>query len=123
MVGVPEILSKDVAIYGEPLFAQHVAQVLGLGLVEPPINWLPQLPDSWRGRDVQLMKLAEARQVATRSFIKPADEKCFDARIYSNGSELPAPGPLPEALPVLVQEVVQWVTEFRCFVPCDLDGR
>jgi hypothetical protein len=60
--------------------------------------------------------LAEARKTTTRSFIKPADEKCFDARIYSSGADLPAPGPLPEDLPVLAQEVVEWTTEFRCFV-------
>jgi hypothetical protein len=113
---VPEISSKDVAVYGEPLFAHHVAQSLGLQLLEPPIDWLPKLPHRWLCRDVRLMTLAEARKTTTRSFIKPADEKCFDARIYSSGAELPAPGPLPEDLPVLVQEVVEWATEFRCFV-------
>jgi hypothetical protein len=80
------------------------------------IDWLPKLPHRWRRRDVQLATLAEARKTTTRSFIKPADEKCFDARIYSSGAELPAPGALPDDLPVLVQEVVEWTTEFRCFV-------
>jgi hypothetical protein len=113
---VPEMSSKDVAVYGEPLFAHHVAQTLGLQLLEPPIDWLPKLPHHWRSRDVQLATLAEARKTTTRSFIKPADEKCFDARVCSSGSDLPPPGPLPEDLPVLVQEVVEWTTEFRCFV-------
>jgi hypothetical protein len=113
---VPEISPKDVAVYGEPLFAHHVAQSLGLQLLEPPIDWLPKLPHRWRGRDVQLTTLADARKTTTSSFIKPADEKCFDARIYSSGAELPPPGPLPEDLPVLVQEVVEWTTEFRCLV-------
>jgi hypothetical protein len=113
---VPEISSKDVTVYGEPLFAHHVAQSLGLQLLEPPIDWLPKLPQRWRCRDVRLMTLAEARKTTTRSFIKPADEKCFDARVYSTGAQLPAPGPLREDLPVLVQEIVQWTTEFRCFV-------
>ena len=113
---VPEISSKDVFVYGEPLFARHVAQTLGLHLLEPPIDWLPNLPRHWRCRDVQLTSLAEARKTGARSFIKPADEKCFDARVYSSGADLPAPGPLPEDLPVLVQEIVEWTTEFRCFV-------
>jgi len=113
---VPEISPQDVAVYDEPLFAQHVAQTLRLRLQEPAVDWLPKLPHRWRGRDVLLATLAEARKVATRSFIKPAEEKCFEARIYSSGAELPAPGPLPEDLPVLVQEVVDWATEFRCFV-------
>jgi ATP-grasp domain, R2K clade family 2 len=113
---VPDISSSDVAVYGEPLFAHHVAQTLGLQLLEPSIDWLLKLPHRWRCRDVQLTTLAEARKTTTRSFIKPADEKCFDARVYSSGADLPPPGPLPEELPVLVQEVIEWITEFRCFV-------
>ena len=70
----------------------------------------------WRGRDVRLMTLAEARMVTGRSFIKPAEEKCFEARVYGSGAELPGPGALPESLAVLVQEVVSWSSEFRCFV-------
>jgi hypothetical protein len=80
------------------------------------VDWLSKLPARWRGRDVRLTTLAEARKVPNRAFIKPAEEKCFDAKVYSSGSELPLPGPLPEELPVLVQEVVEWKVEFRCFV-------
>jgi hypothetical protein len=112
----PEISPNDVVVYGEPLFAEHVAQTLGLRLQRPAVDWLPKLPHRWRGREVQLMTLAEARKVSTRSFIKPAEEKCFEARVYSSGAELPPPGPLPEGLAVLVQEVVDWTSEFRCFV-------
>ena len=113
---VPDVSPVDVTVYGEPLFARHVAQTLKLRLTEPSVDWLPKLPDRWRGREVRLTTLAEARCETTRQFIKPADEKCFDARIYSSGAELPPPGPLPEDLPVLVQEVVDWQSEFRCFV-------
>jgi len=113
---VPSIGAKNVAVYGEPLFAHHVAQTLGLKLQEPSVDWLPKLAAKWRGRDVRLLTLGEARNVSGRAFIKPADEKCFDAKVYSKGSELPAVGPLPEDLPVLVQEVVEWKIEFRCFV-------
>jgi len=113
---VPTIEAKNVAIYGEPLFAHHVAQTLGLKLQEPPLDWLPKLSANWRGRDVRLTTLAEARKTSTRAFIKPADGKCFDAKVYSSGADLPAPGPLPEDLAVLVQGVVKWTIEFRCFV-------
>jgi len=51
---VPEIETKDVAVYGEPLFASHVAQTLHLQLQEPPIDWLPKLEPQWRGREVRL---------------------------------------------------------------------
>ena len=113
---VPPIETKDLAVYGEPLFAHLVAQTLRLKLQEPPLDWLPRLPAKWRGRDVRLTTLADARSVSTDAFIKPADEKCFDAKVYSSGAGLPAPGQLPEDLPVLIQEVVEWTIEFRCFV-------
>lgn len=113
---VPAVAAAEAAVYGEPLFAKHVAQTLGLKLSEPQVDWLPLLNPKWRGREVWLMTLADARKVAERAFIKPADEKCFEARVYTNGSELPSPGTLPEDLSVLVQEVVEWSLEFRCFV-------
>jgi len=113
---VPTMDTNDLAVYGEPLFARHVAQSLGLELQEPPVDWLSKLSPKWRVRDVRLMTLAEARRVTTKAFMKPADEKCLYAKVYSNGTELPGPGPLPEDLPVLVQGVVEWKTEFRCFV-------
>jgi len=112
---VSALEGTDLAIYGEPLFAHHVAQTLGRKLEEPPLDFLPKLPAKWRGRDVRLSTLAEARKISTRAFIKPADEKCFDAKIYWSGAELPPLGVLPGDLPVLVQAVVQWDLEFRCF--------
>jgi hypothetical protein len=113
---VPTTDKNDLAVYGEPLFARHVAQSLGLELQEPSLDWLPKLAPKWRIRDVRLTTLAEARNITAKVFIKPADEKCFDAKVYSSGTELPGLGPLPEDLPVLVQEVVEWKIEFRCFV-------
>src|SRR2546425_11087939 len=70
---VPTIEAKDLAVYGEPLFAQHVAQTLALKLQEPPLDWLPKLPAKWRARDVRITTLGEARKTSTRAFIKPAD--------------------------------------------------
>jgi hypothetical protein len=113
---VPPVEPSEAAVYGEPLFAQHVAQTLGLNLMEPPVDWLPHLNPKWRGRDVRLMALSEVKQVTERVFIKPAVEKNFEARVYSSGAELPGRGILPEDLPVLVQEIVEWSLEFRCFV-------
>jgi len=113
---VPAISPEGVAVYGEPLFAHHVAQTLGLKLQEPSLDWLPKLAPIWRGRDVRLTTLAEARNTSVRAFIKPADEKCFDAKVYSSGAELPAPGPLPPNLAVLMQEIVEWKVEYRCFI-------
>lgn len=113
---VPELPPSDVAVYGESLFGKHVATTLGFRLLEPPLDWLPQLPAKYCGRNVYLTTLADARTITHRCFLKPADEKCFDARVYEHGGQLPAVGLLPEALPVLVQDIVEWTVEYRCFI-------
>jgi hypothetical protein len=113
---VPDVSAASVAIYGEPLIAHYIAQKLNLKLIEPPVDWLPKIPQRWRGRDIRLASLAEARELQRRAFIKPAEDKCFEARIYESGNELPTPPVLPADLPVLVQEVVHWRVEYRCFV-------
>lgn len=114
---VPEVSTSDVAVYGEPLFAQHVTQTLGLKLLEPSVDWLARLGQRWAGRKVRLCSLRKAREVTECSFIKPAEDKCFDARVYSSGKDLPSTDVLPASLPVLVQDIVDWESEFRCFVP------
>src|SRR6266480_4592686 len=69
---VPPISAQDVAVYGEPLMASLVAQTLNLRFLAPPLDWLPHLPKRWRGRNVQLTTLADARAVRESAFIKPA---------------------------------------------------
>ena len=61
---VPEVNPRDAVIYAEPLLAAHIANTLGVELIEPPIDWLPTLPERWRKRSVQLttMKNALLRQ-------------------------------------------------------------
>jgi hypothetical protein len=55
---VPEELrGKDVALYGEPLFAAVVADELGIALLEPPFDWLPKLTIEHRKREVRLATL------------------------------------------------------------------
>lgn len=112
----PEWLrDADPVLYGEPLFAAVVADSLELALIEPPFHWLTTVPSEWLRRDVRFITLAEARKEG-HAFIKPADDKCFTARVYDSGSELPDSGVLPDATPVLVSEPVAWSVEFRCFV-------
>jgi hypothetical protein len=118
---VPEHLREcDVALYGESLFAAVVAEELGVALLEPPFHWLDGLPEKYRRRKVNFTTLAEARQHSEQAFIKPADDKCFPARVYESGDELPKSDVLSDSTPVLISEVVRWEVEFRCFV---LEGK
>ncbi len=113
---VPVTDAADVAVYAEPLLATHIAQTLGLELLEPPIDWLPSIPALWRKRSVLLATINEARAGTEPRFVKSAGGKEFDARVYASGQDLPRGQMIGDSLPVLIQEVVHWEVEYRCFV-------
>lgn len=105
-----------VAIYGEPLFVEVIADALGLELCRPDLDWLARLPEPHRRREVRFTSLGAARRLDRPRFIKPADDKAFAARVYPTGAELPHYPGLEDDLPVLVAEPVHFELEARCFV-------
>lgn len=113
---VPAVDPADVAVYAEPLLATHIARTLNLELLEPAIDWLSSLPEHWRKRSVFLNTMEKARAVLEPRFIKSAAGKEFDARIYSSGKDLPCGEMIADSLTVLVQEIVQFDVEYRCFI-------
>jgi len=113
---VPQVDAAEIAIYGEPLLATHIAQTLSLELLGPTNNWLPTIPECWRKRSVRLATMAEARDCSGPRFIKSASGKEFDARVYDSGRDLPRGEMINDSLPVLIQEVVHWDVEYRCFI-------
>lgn len=115
-----ELRGLQVVIYGESLWANHIAEQLGVHLFQPPLDFLARLPQEQVGRKIEFGTLAAARQKTFPLFVKPAGDKAFEARVYGSPSELPASDFWPEELPVLTSEVVQWEVEYRCFV---LDGK
>jgi len=110
------LAGEDVVLYGEPLFAAVVAEPLGLALLGPPPDWLAHLPEELRQREVRYTTLGEARRLDRPTFVKPAEDKCFSAKVYQAGTELPTIDVLPETTPVLTAEPVEWSVEWRCFV-------
>ncbi len=121
---VPESFSlaplQHAAIYGESLWANFVAEQLGLRLYEPPLDWLAKLPAQFVGRRVEFGTLLEAREKSFPRFVKPAGEKSFEARVYASAEELPPDTDQQESVWVLTSEVVSWEVEYRFYV---LDGR
>ena len=107
------------AVYGEPFFARDVAASMSMGLLEPPFSWLTTLPLDLTNRAIRFTTLSDGRKLTSPSFVKPADDKCFDAQVYQTGDELPGDDHLDGSAPILISEVVNWLSEFRCFV---LDG-
>ncbi len=112
---VPEELRSiaDPVLYLEGLFGQTLAAQFGLRLLEPPLDWLPNLPVEFRQRQVSLSTLGACREIVEPAFIKPPNDKSFTARVYT-GAELPLE--YDDDTPVLVAEVVTWQKEFRCFI-------
>jgi hypothetical protein len=114
---IPSGLSqRDPVLYGEPLFADVVAGALGVALLQAPFDWLPTLLARYRSREVAYTTLDVARHHVGPAFIKPADDKCFAARVYERGAELPDATILPDDTPVLISEPAAWQLEYRCFV-------
>lgn len=77
-----EEVPEEAAIYGETLFADAVAESLGVSVLGPPDDWLPALPRHYLQRDLRLTDLEGAKGATFPAFIKPPDEKFFAARVY-----------------------------------------
>ena len=108
----------ETVVYGGYFIA--LANDLGISLLVPPLDWLARLPESLTRRRIRFMTLAEARTLPDRAFYKPSDDKCFLAKVYDRGAQLPPPGELPDDVPVLISDIVTWELEFRCFI---LEGK
>ncbi len=107
---------RDLVVYAEPLFAEAVADQLDMVLLEPPPDWLVRLPSRFTHRGISLCSLAEARKLQAPIFVKPAEGKVFDARVYTSGEDLPKAEQVDDTLPVLTSEPVTWQLEVRCFI-------
>ncbi len=108
-VGVP---------YGSQLFCETIAQQMGWTLLLNTFDWLAKVPEAYLKRKVEFMTLGEAMKLPEKKFIKPADDKVFEAKVYSPGELIPHET-IPLDTPSLVSDIVQFDLEYRCFT----DGR
>ncbi len=114
-ITLPEGLNDtEILLYVEPLLAPTIAEQLGLTLIEPPEDWLVTLPHEYRRRAIRLTTLGEARRLQSPMFVKPPNDKSFEASLYPSGAELPAE--FDDGMRVLVGEPVTFEVEYRCFV-------
>jgi hypothetical protein len=113
-----DLTPAEVVVYGGYFIV--LIDDLGVSLLEPKVDWLSRVSTSLTNRRLRFMTLAEARTISDRAFYKPSDDKCFQAKIYDGGGQLPKPGELPDNVPVLISDIVKWEIEFRCFI---LEGK
>jgi len=108
--------NAEIMIYGEPLFAEAIVDQLGYVLLEPSIDWLTSLDIKYTKRKICMMTLGEARAIDYCCFVKPADGKIFDPKIYNSGKDLPTEKSVDLSTPVLVSDIIDYRLEVRCFV-------
>lgn len=101
--------------YGSQTFCEVIAQQMNWRLKANSFDWLAKVPSKFLKRQVEFMTLEEARKITERKFIKPADDKCFDAKVYEPG-EFNPPQIIEDNYPVLVSDVVQFDVEYRTFI-------
>jgi hypothetical protein len=106
--------------YGSQTFCEVIAQQMGWTLKQNSFDWLAKVPHQYVKRQIDFMTLGEAEKLTERKFIKPADDKCFDAKVYEPGEFHPNEI-IERTYPVLVSDPVQFDIEYRCFV--DRNGR
>lgn len=101
--------------YGEPMFNQLIAERYNLDLPHPSESFLPDLPYDLRKRAVELMTMGDLRKETKLfpAFVKPPNDKMFPAKVYQSVADLPD---TPDTDHVLVQEIVEWMTEYRFFL-------
>jgi len=114
-----EIIESNVAgcPYGSQTFCEVMSQQMGWGLIGNPHDWLTKFPLEFLKREVKFYTLKEARNLEFEGyrFIKPADDKCFDAKLYEY-TEFNPPACVLDDTPVLVSDPADFVEEYRCFV-------
>lgn len=101
--------------YGSQLFCEAIAQQMNWKLKMNSFDWLTKVPKKYLKRQVDFMTLKDAKLIDVRKFIKPADDKCFDAKIYEPGEFKPSEF-ISEDYPVLVSDIVEFTHEYRCFI-------
>jgi hypothetical protein len=107
----PALDPSTTRVYGGDAFCQVVAQQLELKLISPPDDLLATLPFELVGRRIVVDTLSGCSLPA---FVKPLTPKLFTAGVYTDLRE-ETRGLEPDT-PVLVSEIVEFLTESRGFV-------
>ena len=111
----PDPLPEKRFAFGEVSFCDIMADRASLGLLDPPNNWLANLPSNLLLREVNYCYAKNVPTFDRRMFFKPANDKVFSAGVYERGSEVPLKYVDPYC-PCLVSDVVAFDVEYRCHI-------
>lgn len=110
------IASKAIGVpYGSQTFCEVISQQMGWRLRANSFDWLSKVHPFFLKRKVEFMTLGEAKLLQETKFIKPADDKVFEAKVYEPGTLITHESVLDDT-PTLVSDVVEFDLEYRTFV-------
>lgn len=113
---VPEEFRQDViAVYGEDIYAEIVAEQCQLTLLKPADDWLNHVDEDFTQRKISYGQLKDFL-LEENIFIKCSDFKTFKAGVYQKVSDIKGFDSLDPQIAVFTSEVVEWELEVRCFV-------
>lgn len=113
---VPEEFRADViAVYGEDIYAEIVAEQCNLTLTKPKDNWLAEISEQFTRRKISYGHLKEFVE-EENIFIKCSDFKSFKAGVFDKVTDIKGFHTLDLDSMVFTSEVVEWELEVRCFV-------
>jgi len=104
------------AIYCTVPKAFDIADQLDSILLGCSSDWLINLPEKFSKRSIELLELREVARRKEDCFLKPALGKSFDAAVRTGPQLISETAHLPPNLLVQASEIVEWETEYRCFV-------
>ncbi len=113
----PASAEQSVAVYGNAIFCQVLADALNLQLLGPEDDLLARLPRPLTGRAVTVSRLAQAAHLNYPCFVSSLPPKLFTSGIVGSAPRLAS---LTEGLSrktgLLVSEVVHFEAEARAFI-------
>ncbi|MGU3373799.1 ATP-grasp domain-containing protein [Chryseobacterium sp. M5A1_1a] len=113
---VPEEFRADViAVYGEDIYSEIVAEQCNLTLTKPDDNWLASISEEFTKRKITYGQLKDFTH-EENIFIKCSDFKSFKAGVFDKVTDIKGFDSLDLEIPVFTSEVVEWQLEVRCFV-------
>lgn len=113
---VPEEFRSDViAVYGEDIYAEIVAEQCSLTLTKPDDNWLSKISEKFTKRKISYGQLKDFVH-EENIFIKCSDFKSFKAGVFDKVTNIKGFNTLDLKSTVFTSEVVEWELEVRCFV-------
>lgn len=113
---VPEEFRSDViAVYGEDIYSEIVAEQCNLTLTKPKDNWLAGISEEFTKRKISYGQLNDFIN-EENIFIKCSDFKSFKAGVYHKVTDIKGFDTIDPSAAVFTSEVVEWELEVRCFV-------